>query len=166
MSNISASLVPRLLRTQLNIFRYLLSRYENDPGDCIQRAVTQDEAWVHHFNSESKVQSKQWKRPGSPPLKTFKRVHSAGNVIILIFWGSQEVIMTAYLEQGRTINDAYYAGELRRLRWEIARKWRGKLPYGILLLHDNALDNTSQVAMINATECGFEILPHPPILLI
>ena len=30
----------------------------------------------------------------------------------LIFWDSQGVIMIDYLEQGRTINDAYYAGNV------------------------------------------------------
>ena len=30
--------------------------------------------------------------------------------------------MVDYLEEGRTINGAYYAGELRRLHQEIARK--------------------------------------------
>ena len=32
-----------------------------------------------------------------------------------IFWNSQGVIMIDYLEQGRKINGAYYAGELRQL---------------------------------------------------
>ena len=67
-----------------------------------------------------------------------------------IFWDSQGVIMIDYLEQGRTINGAYYAGVLRRLRLEITRKRRGKLTRGILLLQDNAPAHTSQ------------ILPHPP----
>ena len=44
---------------------------------------------------------------------------------------------------------------------EIARKRRGKLIRGVLLLLDNAPAHTSQVAMTAATECGFEILPHP-----
>ena len=39
---------------------------------------------------------------------------------------------------------------------------RGKLTRGVLLLQYNALAHTSQVAMTAATECGFEILPHPP----
>ena len=39
---------------------------------------------------------------------------------------------------------------------------RGKLTRGVLLLQDNATAHTSQVAMTAATECGFEILPHPP----
>ena len=38
---------------------------------------------------------------------------------------------------------------------------RGKLTRGVLLLQDNAPVNTSQVAMTAATECGFEIIPHP-----
>ena len=70
--------------------------------------------------------------------------------------------MIDYLEQRRMIIGAYYAAELRRLRQEIARKRRGKLTRGVLLLQDNAPAHTSQVAMTAATECGFEVLPHPP----
>ena len=39
-----------------------------------------------------------------------------------IFLDSQELIMIDYLEQGRTLNGAYYAGELRWLQQDIARK--------------------------------------------
>ena len=74
--------------------------------------------------------------------------------------------MIDYLEQGRTINGAYYAAELRRLCQEIARKRRGKLTRGVLLLQDNSPAHTSRVAMTAATECGFEVLPHRNILLI
>ena len=54
--------------------------------------------------------------------KKFKMVHSAGNVMASIFWASQGVIMIDYLEQGKMINDAYFAGKLRRLRQEIPRQ--------------------------------------------
>ena len=70
--------------------------------------------------------------------------------------------MIDYLEQGRTINGAYYACELWRLRLEIARKRRRKLTRSVLLFQDNAPAHTSQVAMTAMTECGFEILPHSP----
>ena len=69
--------------------------------------------------------------------------------------------MIDYLKQSCTINGAYYAGKLRRLHQEI-RKRQGKLTRGVLLLQDNALGHMSQVAMTAATECGFEILLHPP----
>ena len=59
MSKVSARWVPRMLnndqkRTRLSISRYLLSHYVDDPGDFIQRVVTQDETWVHHFDPEAK----------------------------------------------------------------------------------------------------------------
>ena len=42
-----------------------------------------------------------------------------------IFWDSHGVMMIDYLEQGSMINGAYYAGELRWLRHEAARKRQG-----------------------------------------
>ena len=78
-----------------------------------------------------------------------------------MFWNSQWVIMFDYLEEGRTINGENYAGKMRWLRQEIARKGQGKPTRCVLLLQDNTPAHTSQVAMTAATECGFEILPHP-----
>ena len=37
-----------------------------------------------------------------------------------IFWDSQEVIMTDFLEQERTINGVYNTGKLRRLSLEMS----------------------------------------------
>ena len=67
-----------------------------------------------------------------------------------------------HLEEGRTINDAYYPEELRRLRQEIVKKGRGRLTRCVLLLQDNALSHTSQFAMAAATKCNSEVLPHSP----
>ena len=72
------------------------------------------------------TQREQGKHPGSPPPKKFKRFHSAGKVMISIFWDSPEVIVIHYLEQDRTINGAYYEGKLGRTRQGISRKRRGK----------------------------------------
>ena len=69
----------------------------------------------------------QWRHPGSAPPKKFKRSSSAGKVMVSVFWDNQGVIMVDYLEEGRTINVAYYAEELSQLHQEIVRKRRGKL---------------------------------------
>jgi hypothetical protein len=82
-------------------------------------------------------------------------------MIASIFSDSQETIMIDYFDQEHTINSMYYADELRHLGQEMAHKMRGKLIQGILLLHDTASANTSQVVMAAATDCRFEILPHP-----
>ena len=57
MSRFSARCVPRMLtndqkKSPLYISRHLLSCYEDDPGDFIERVITQDETWVHHFDTE------------------------------------------------------------------------------------------------------------------
>ena len=36
--------------SRLDISRHLRSRYEGDPEEFIDRLVTQDETWVHHFD--------------------------------------------------------------------------------------------------------------------
>ena len=43
-------------RTLFDISRYILSRLEDYPSDFIERVVTQNETWVHHFDPESKMQ--------------------------------------------------------------------------------------------------------------
>ena len=68
ISKVSARREPRMLtddqkRTQLDIYKYLLSCYEDNPGNFIERVVTRDETWVHHFDPESKMQSKQKEAP-------------------------------------------------------------------------------------------------------
>ena len=50
--------------------------------------VTQDETWVPHFDPKARKQSMQWKHPGSPSPKKFKRVYSAGMAMASIFWDS------------------------------------------------------------------------------
>ena len=64
-----------------------------------------------------------------PPGKVMTLAHITvlippGKVMTSRFWDSQGVIMIYHLEQGRTINGAFDAGKMRRLRQEIARKRR------------------------------------------
>jgi histone-lysine N-methyltransferase SETMAR len=85
MSKVSARWVPRQLtddqkRTRLDISRYRLSRYDDEP-DFIYRIVTQDETRAHHFDPEFKLQSMQWKHPSSSPPKKFKRMPSTGKMM-------------------------------------------------------------------------------------
>ena len=86
-------MVPQMLtddqkRIVPKISRFLLFHYEDDPGDFIERVVAQDETWVHQINTESKMQSKQWRHPALPLLRNLKD-HSAGKVMASIIWDSQ-----------------------------------------------------------------------------
>ena len=85
-----------------------------------------------------------------------------GKVRLSCFWDGDGIIMTDYLEQGHTITGNYYSALLAKLRSTLAKKSRGKLQKGILLLHDNAPAHRSMMAVHTSMQCGFKILLHPP----
>ena len=84
--------------------------------------------------------------------------------MVSVFWDSEGVLLTDYLEKGKTVTGMYYAGLIRKLREVrlIKEKRRGKLTQGVLLHHDNTPAHTSHVAMVTIHDCGFELLSHPP----
>jgi len=168
MRKASACWVPRMLTEEQKKVRVDvctdLSHLQAEPQTFLDRIVTQNETLVHHFDPETKRQSMMWKHVTSPTPQKFKVTASAGNVMVMLFWDSQGVIMTNYLSKGSTITGVYYANELglRELREALKSKRRRKLRCGVLLLHDNAPAHTAGVATSVAAECGYELLPHPP----
>jgi transposase len=79
-----------------------------------------------------------------------------------VFWDSKGVIMVYFLLYGQTITGEYYAGLLRKYREKLKEKRRGKLAKGVLLQHDNVHVHTCKLSMNAISECGFELVPHPP----
>ena len=77
MSKVSARWVPRNLNMQdcqqrVESSQELLEVYNANPEDFHTRLVTGDEAWLHHWDPDTKKESMQWKHPGSPPPKKFR----------------------------------------------------------------------------------------------
>ena len=71
-----------------------------------------DETWVHDYEPENKAQCRQSVGPGSPRPKKFKTQPSAGNVMAIVFWDTQGVIMLDFLAKKSAITGAYYANLL------------------------------------------------------
>jgi histone-lysine N-methyltransferase SETMAR len=167
MTKVAARWVPKLLTADQKVVRRNMSRdnlrlFDSDPDDFVERFVTVDETWAHHYTPESKQQSMQWKHVGSPTPRKAKAVPSAGKVMVTVFWDAEGILMLDYLRKGQTITGTYYAKLLTRLRDALKVKRRGKLSRGVLFHQDNASSHTSSVAMATIQECGFELLPHPP----
>ncbi|GBO11356.1 hypothetical protein AVEN_111355-1 [Araneus ventricosus] len=57
-----------------------LQRYHEEEYGFLSHIVTGDEKWCHHFEPESKRQSKQWKHATSPPPKKSKAVHTSSGM--------------------------------------------------------------------------------------
>ena len=101
MSKVSARWVPRNLNMQdrqqrVESSQELLEVYNANPENFHTRLVTGDETWLHHWDPDTKKESMQWKRPGSPPLKKFRTQPSASKVMATVFWDSKGIILIDY----------------------------------------------------------------------
>ena len=76
-SEVGISLVTGMLtndqkRTWLDSSRYLLFRYEDDPGDVIERVVIQDETWVNPFEQSQTCRTNNGSTLAHPLLRHFR----------------------------------------------------------------------------------------------
>jgi hypothetical protein len=83
---------------RVEISQQFLELCEGQEEEIIQRIVTGDETWIHHYDPESKQESMQWKHKGSPPPKKFKVQHSAGKVMATVFWDSEGILLINHNE--------------------------------------------------------------------
>lgn len=167
MRKLSARWVPRLLtidhkRERVNLCKHGLGLFQRNPEEFLRRFITVDETWIHHYQPESKEQSKQWVSVGESATKKAKSVPSAGKVMATVFWDARGIIFIDFLEKGKTITGQYYASLLDRLNEEI-KKNRPHLAKKKVLFHqDNAPAHSSAIATTKLFELRYEVLPHPP----
>lgn len=167
LSKVSARWVPRMLtapqkQVRVECCKEFLELCGENSSNILDRIVTGDETWVHHYDPESKQESMQWHKKGAAPPKKFKVTPSAGKIMATVFWDSKGILLIEYTKKGETINATSYATTLRNLREAIKEKRRGKLTSGVLLLHDNAPVHTARIAKAAVQECGFVEINHPP----
>ena len=130
-------------------------------GDAfLDRIVTGDESWAHHYDPETKLQSMEYRHWTSPPPKKFKMQQSAGKVMVTIFWDCHGVVLVEFLERGATVNSARYVQTLKKLR---ARLHRVRPQKNSIIQHDNARPHTSRETTAALEKLQFrDVLPHPP----
>jgi hypothetical protein len=73
------------------------------PCQILERIITTDETWVHHYKPESKAQSMAWKRPTSPVAKKFKSQPSAGKIMLTVFY-MEGATLVHFTSKGETVN--------------------------------------------------------------
>jgi len=144
---VCARWVPRMLTQEHKELRMqncqdLLNQYEAEGDSFLDRIITGDEKWCHHYEPESRRQSMEWRHVNSPSKNKFKTLLSAGKVMCTVFWDRKWVILLDFLEPGQTINSDRYISTLTKLKARISRvKPEKKTTF--LLQHDNARPNTS-----------------------
>jgi hypothetical protein len=74
------------------------------PRQFFELIVTAEEAWVHHYEPDSKAQIMAWKPPTSPVAKKFKSQSSTGKIMLTIFWDVEGVILVHFTPKSETGN--------------------------------------------------------------
>jgi hypothetical protein len=70
----------------------------------LERIVTVDETWVHHYEPESKAQRVAWKCQTSPVAMKFKSQPPADKIILTVFWNVEVAILVHLAPKGETVN--------------------------------------------------------------
>jgi hypothetical protein len=142
--------VPRELKDREKINRMGLSlqhliRYAYEGEEMLNRTVTWDESWVHHYQHNSKRASVQCKHPSSASAKMCKvmSMPSAGTFMFTVFWDSQGVLLAHFQKCGENVNSALYYEVLLKLQDAICRKHPGHLARRLLLHHGNTRPQTA-----------------------
>ena len=52
-------------QTRMGIYQMYLNRYTNKRDNFLDRIITDDKTWMHHYGLESKQKSVKWKHPQS-----------------------------------------------------------------------------------------------------
>lgn len=76
--------------TRLTKSRNCLDLYEANLENFLDRFVTVNETGVNHFAPETKPQSRQWFRTGSPPPRQVKAILSTNKVMSSVIWDPKE----------------------------------------------------------------------------
>ena len=152
-------LTPDLRDRRAELCTELLEAYDMEGDGFFSNLVTGDETWVYLYDPESKRQSMEWCRLGSPRPQKFK---TRARRSLLQFLDNLGVILIDFLEEGCTINSDRYIAILRKLKEAIRRKRPELNVHDIKLHHDNARPHTFFVTIAAIARMGWSVVPHPP----
>jgi hypothetical protein len=105
------------------------NRYEREGEGLVERIVTGDETWVHHFEPESKQQS-SGNTLSFPPTERSKMflLEKKKKVMLILFRDINGPILEHYTEHGQTVNSERYSAMLKdKLKPVIRTKRTGLL---------------------------------------
>lgn len=114
MRKVSARWVPRLLSAhdmerRVSCSREFLKRYKREGTEFLDRIITLDETWIHHFEPESKRQSSVWKTPASPPPKKAKVVSSMKKHMFVFVMDRKGMLLIHQVPDGQTVTADYFS---------------------------------------------------------
>lgn len=111
MSKVSARWVPTMEEKERRVqcSSMFLQRYAAEGDAFLDRIVTTDETWLHHYDPETKAQSSVCKTPRTPPPKKARVQKSCGKEMFIFFMDRHGMILQHRMKEGRTVTADYYS---------------------------------------------------------
>jgi len=108
MHRTAAKFVPRVLTHDQNDSRVVICQelketVINNPT-LLLNIITGDESIVYAYNPETKLQSLQWKSPGSPRPKKAHMQKSKLKTMLICFFDQEEIVHQEFVPPGMTVN--------------------------------------------------------------
>jgi len=167
MYRIAAKFVPRVLTqdqkdSRVAICQELKETVKNDPT-LLLNVITGDESIVYAYDPETKLQSSQWKSPGSPRPKKARMQKSKLKTMLICFFDQEGIVHREFVPPGMTVSADFYCDVLRRLRENVRRKrpqkWQNQ---NLIIHHDNAPAHRSFKVSQFLAKNNMTMVPHPP----
>ena len=163
----SARWVPKLLSQEqmaerVRTLTAFVKLVQDKSKAVLQHIITMDETAVSMHTPETKSQSKQWLKKGTPgPIKA--KVHATRTKqMVIAFFDSQGMVYSNYVPRGQTVNAAFILESLRRFLKTFKAK-RPEIAAGEWFLHwDNAPVHTAKSVRDFLTKNNIQLLDHPP----
>jgi hypothetical protein len=143
----------------LDICKRLLDRYGVEEDHFLERIFMGDETWIHHYETQSKHQSMEWKHPHLPPspsnAKKFK-MHPTAGKLCLQFLGLTSATNGTLSRDG--YNSEQCSLHCDMLTSAIRRKQRGILSEGVVFFLYNSCLHTLAHTVKPLKKLYFELL--------
>ena len=167
MHRIAAKFVPRVLTqdhkdSRVAIGQKLKETVKNDPT-LLLNVITGDENIVYAYDPETKLQSSQWKIPGSPRPTKARMQKSKLKMMLICFSDQEGIVHREFVPPAMTVNADSYCDVLRRLRENVRRKRPQKWRNQYLIIHrDNVPAHRSFKLSQFLAKNNMTVIPHPP----
>jgi histone-lysine N-methyltransferase SETMAR len=162
MRKFSSKMVPRILRDDQKQRRLHISSDLLHNAEMFDSVITGYETWCFQYGPETKRQSMQWKTQNSPRPKKTRMSCSQFETMLVCFFDHIEIVQSAVIAQGQTVNQQCYLEVLTRLRESVGNKIPELWPYKWILHHHNAPVHDALRIHEFLTKKSITTMDHPP----
>ena len=148
---------------RLKCARELLKTYTGCNSRVISNLLTDDETWVHMFESPGRADNKQWKRKDQKRPCIAKRTISSKKMLYAIFFNSSGSVIQVPCPSGHTVTGRFYKNSvLKKVKEFYNKKRPSKGSSAVNLLHDNASCHKCEVVKSFLASEKVKVLNHLP----